>query len=318
MIVLFLLVKEPRDSPINFRLIYVCFSVCFLLSFVPWMIRNVIWTGYPLYPSILISFPVEWRVPRSSVITFTYWVRSWARMPRVYPAAVLNNWRWFDSWLDMQLQNSFWIAYPMFLGIGGLLFGFVFRRRIFPQGILREKKWLILFPSIGTLIYWFLTAPDLRFAGASFWTFGASVIVIVVHSVKDARVVFKKLSVILLSLSLIANFYFGTGKFFWEALQKEKSLIKAISILLSQNSLVARLGPEGGFHRTTTVRYKRFATDSGLIVYVPEEGDQCWDSPLPCTPYPNRNLRLRNKGNLRDGFIVVPRREFDTNVGHHP
>ena len=43
-------------------------------------------------------------------------------------------------------------------------------------------------------------------------------------------------------------------------------------------------------------------TDSGLIVYVPVEGDQCWDAPLPCTPYFNSGLRLRVPGKIASGF----------------
>jgi hypothetical protein len=46
-------------------------------------------------------------------------------------------------------------------------------------------------------------------------------------------------------------------------------------------------------------------TLSGLPVYVPAQGNQCWDAPLPCTPYFDESLRLRNLRNdssLRSGF----------------
>jgi hypothetical protein len=43
-------------------------------------------------------------------------------------------------------------------------------------------------------------------------------------------------------------------------------------------------------------------TLSGLAVYVPAQGNQCWDAPLPCTPYFDPSLRLRDASSLRWGF----------------
>jgi hypothetical protein len=43
-------------------------------------------------------------------------------------------------------------------------------------------------------------------------------------------------------------------------------------------------------------------TLSGLAVYVPTEGQQCWDAPLPCTPYFDPSLRLRDESSPRWGF----------------
>lgn len=46
-------------------------------------------------------------------------------------------------------------------------------------------------------------------------------------------------------------------------------------------------------------------TGSGLTIYTPALGDECWDAPLPCTPIsgPNCNLRLRGKS-LSEGFYL--------------
>jgi len=43
-------------------------------------------------------------------------------------------------------------------------------------------------------------------------------------------------------------------------------------------------------------------TLSGLAVYIPADGQQCWDAPLPCTPYFDESLRLRDFSSLRWGF----------------
>jgi len=54
---------------------------------------------------------------------------------------------------------------------------------------------------------------------------------------------------------------------------------------------------------TLTVRH----TLSGLAVYVPVQGNQCWDAPLPCTPYFDESLRLRNPSSQRWGFTSEAR-----------
>jgi hypothetical protein len=43
-------------------------------------------------------------------------------------------------------------------------------------------------------------------------------------------------------------------------------------------------------------------TASGLGVYVPAQGNLCWDAPLPCTHYFDETLRLRKGPSLRWGF----------------
>src|SRR5439155_2263053 len=44
-------------------------------------------------------------------------------------------------------------------------------------------------------------------------------------------------------------------------------------------------------------------TSSGLAAYVPIQGSNCWDAPLPCSAYFDESLRLRDPSSLRSGFI---------------
>lgn len=67
-----------------------------------------------------------------------------------------------------------------------------------------------------------------------------------------------------------------------------------------------RLPPEDGTDLTT------YVTDSGLELQVPRNDNRCWRAPIPCTPHPSPNLRLRRPGDLGSGFVVdgawAPRR----------
>jgi hypothetical protein len=43
-------------------------------------------------------------------------------------------------------------------------------------------------------------------------------------------------------------------------------------------------------------------TTSGLTINMPVETNQCWDAPLPCSPYFHDTLHLRQAGKLERGF----------------
>jgi hypothetical protein len=45
-------------------------------------------------------------------------------------------------------------------------------------------------------------------------------------------------------------------------------------------------------------------TVSELPVFTPRNSEQCWDSPLPCTPVFNADLNLRSPGDLGSGFSI--------------
>ena len=36
---------------------------------------------------------------------------------------------------------------------------------------------------------------------------------------------------------------------------------------------------------------------TGAEIYTPKNGDQCFDSPVPCTPYFNENIKINNREN---------------------
>jgi hypothetical protein len=67
---------------------------------------------------------------------------------------------------------------------------------------------------------------------------------------------------------------------------------------------IIRPGPDAGFYSIPKVQVHAFKTKSGLTLFVPDKGDQCWDTHLTCAPYPDPNLRLRTNGNIAEGFAV--------------
>lgn len=57
------------------------------------------------------------------------------------------------------------------------------------------------------------------------------------------------------------------------------------------------------FLRLPEAKLTPHQTTSGLTVHVPVETNQCWDAPLPCSPYFNETLHLRQPGKLERGFV---------------
>lgn len=249
------------------------------IGLIPWVIRGVILSGYIAYPSTFGSFPVEWRIPLESVISERNWIFSWARVPRVHPDQVLGNWNWITPWFDRMKKNTWEIVIPLLLtGVGFLttLFYKVIKKN-YPH---RERMlWLFLIPSIVSLLYWFFTAPEPRFAGAAFWILGVGTITL------SIRYLSKLKNLVILVFTLSAFLF----------------------ISLALQPLSRDIWRLHKFYSIPRAELKTFTTDSGLVIYVPKEGDMCWDAPLPCTPYPNKSLTIRKDGELRWFFLVSTR-----------
>jgi hypothetical protein len=269
-----------RDNLIRLALV----ALLPILVSVPWLIRGVIASGYPAYPSTVGAFDVEWKVEREQTIMEAESIRSWARQPYGHPDNVLAGWDWLIPWLQRTAlrEVTLWsvdIALPFLLGIMVVLLMLLNRN----HGNGRPRRLApLLLPSVAALAFWFLTAPDCRFVGAAVWLFGG-----------------------------------GTAAWAMKRYQMSKPSAYVALLLLPMTIMVvgadvlrygAVVGPglEHGFHPIPEVEMYEYVTDSGLALYVPAEGDQCWDAPLPSTPYPRPDLRLRTAGDLGSGFVITP------------
>jgi len=268
-------------------------SFCIIIALIPWMIRGIISSGYIAYPSTFGAFPVEWRIPYASVANNANWVYSWSRMPNVHWSEVLGNWNWLKPWLFRIIKMKYAVIIPLFItffNISFILFLKYLKKYYNPNAL--KNIWWFLLPSFGSLIFWFFTAPNLRFAGSCFWILGAGTIVLTINYTNKLKNI-NMLRVIFI-ISIVLCIVFHPLKY-WFIMPKKNS----------------------GFCIINRVELKKFETNSGLIIYVPKEGSHCYDGDLPCTPYPNADLRLRREGNMRYGFMIYPRDEQDPTVGMH-
>lgn len=151
----------------------VSLAVVFLII-MPWMARNVMISGYPIYPIPLAPFDVEWRVPSETIANLNNWIKSWPRNPTALPKDVLGNWDWLSGWIAAISQNhkfNFILPLALFI-IGNLVLLLSSQKRSFSFA-----SWALFFgPGLVMVAFWFLSAPDPRYAGATFWCLGAGAV----------------------------------------------------------------------------------------------------------------------------------------------
>jgi len=248
------------------------------LIVVPWCARGIISSGYPFYPATVLAFPVAWKVPLSVARWYAIGVQSWGRIPDV-PFRDTQGFHWLSEWFNHAIRNRSSFQLPLAISLAGLVGGLTSR--------LRGKRhlarpWLsLLFPSLVSIIFWFGASPDLRFAQFAIWTTAATL---------------GAWGIVSLDLQL----------------HRPGSNVALVALVLSSVWCLISVGWKEpvvslrGVQRPPPLPKSAVVlrhTLSGLAVYVPAEGDQCWDAPLPCTPYFDESLRLRNPSSLRWGFI---------------
>ncbi len=260
-----------------------------------WGFRGFVLSGAPLYPSTIGYAPVEWSVPIEDVVNEANWVYSWARQPEAHWSEILGSWDWFGPWSRRISTNITGIVYPVALAVLFCIITMIIGVFSFLKKLSRPRylEVGILLPSLFGLTFWFITAPDPRFANALFWLLSIGSSLVLLTSLQ--RVVSKRVFLVTIGIVFVlANLGFA-GYIF-----EHRYAINDISL--------------SGWYPVTEVPLSKQTTDSGLVIYKPEKGIQCWDSPLPSTPDFNSNLRLRIPGTIASGFTVPKKERFGNNA----
>ncbi|MBV9671589.1 MAG: hypothetical protein JO076_02035, partial [Verrucomicrobia bacterium] len=242
-------------------------------TLIPWVVCGYVTSGYPLFPSDLGGWKFDWAVPPDRVALERNSVIAWARLPGSSIAEALGGWAWISSWVSRASSSPF-VMICILLSVIGLFAVLVIGLQ--GTGKLRFQHLLILAPAGAGLVFWFLTAPDPRFAQATLWLFGLNLLIIPAVAIRSLT--FSRVVVFL--FSSIAAFGVVTGV---QRLIKEKKMLP--NYVGSYPELTAR------------------RTSGGLTVWVPKAVYEPGAAELLATP-PDRfdsELELRGRS-LRDGF----------------
>jgi len=242
----------------------------------PWIVRGVMLTGYPFFPSTAFSIPVDWRVPAFETQMQADFARSFARIPDLtYDYA--HGWNWLGPWFRELLREREGFLIPLSFALAGGLAGIVRMMRGIRNSL---PQWLwLLVPTLGGLIFWFLEAPAIRFGEPVLWTVGATLGTLAAVQFLDRPWRIRMALAALLLLTAWA----AHPRLFWNSYLRPSVDVRTF-LRLPVTNLTTR------------------KSISGLQVNMPTETNQCWDAPLPCSPYFRETLHLRRPGRLEFGL----------------
>ncbi len=260
--------------------------VAFSAWIVPWLIRNVVLSGYLLYPNSKIRFNLPWTMPGYLADNLQYIIGIWAKT-NSDSMAYTADFPWFLKWIKSQhVEIRFTVFFAIALLAGLILISFLKR-----YNRLAWKEYPVLLVGISlTVLFWFFSAPAFRFSGAIIWLWVLTVILMVWKWIsKNFSDTFAWQATI---ITLIFLFILLPTN-----LSRNMSLSRFVIVPPEQVLDQQKLSGE-----PTEVR----TTNSGLKINIaPDEA--CWDLPLPCTS-PNdfmSRLSLIDENGMGRGFKVT-------------
>ena len=251
---------------------------------VPWLARNVILSGYLIYPMPWLDlFSFDWKIPReaaqSEVLSITNWARHiWIGSSQHNYALPLQD--WVPLWFKAETINRRLLVVSAALGMLIYAFMFVIKpARLWLSRWGLNTVWNVFITAFCGCLFWFLTAPDFRF-GFSFVIFSILLCFFPLFFwLSNSRVSsFKWLSVALV-LVLVAN-----QVFFYQASFQARSFSSRL------------IDPESyGSAPTSSCQFSNFST------WCADLYNQCWYNPFPCVPRAIPSVEMRGT-DFADGF----------------
>jgi len=252
----------------------------------PWLIRNVILTGWLLYPFPHLNlFGFDWKIPIAKVIFEKESVTGWARIRGIDPHVSAGmTYQWIPKWWRYQSSTDRRFLFCSFLlpvlGIIALIFKFVH---------LRFFKKSVLITAYAGLLFWFIMAPDIRFGESFVLVCGFSFLIYVPFSFESTGSNLKYILVLVVLLFYDAFFNrVALRTVARDQMEPFHSLLVPEKIAIPAN-----------------VRFVNRAIKGGMVL-SPIYSDQCFDQNIPCTPFYDSTLMQRGI-TLDHGFKPFPR-----------
>ncbi|HLY67915.1 MAG TPA: hypothetical protein VKU60_20420, partial [Chloroflexota bacterium] len=242
---------------------------------VPWSIRGVLLSGCFAYPVQVTCVPsLPWTIPESVGAAHRSAIIGWSRSPGVAAAQALDNWHWVGPWFGREFAGNIRVR----LGAGMLLAGAAMWLASRVGGKDHKPAETILVPGVALLaglVFWFLTAPAVRFGEGYIWG----------------------LPLLVLSAGVCAA-QAAFGRLWWRAAVGGLAvvLLAGWGTLLARRSIVSTGLPLVAWPQLPTSSVQANANNPD--VYSPRATDQCWNTHLPCTPILLPELRVQKDRGL--------------------
>jgi hypothetical protein len=264
-----------------------------------WMARGVVLSGYLLFPTASLSLPVDWRAPVEHARgEFAYAAESSRATVENYQALVgdAGRWDWIANWWrESASYDIHHLIVPGLLAALGSL-GYLFLRQSRRgKAAGSPATWWLAGPALIALVPWFLVAPEPRYAAPLLWGTAAvaAAACFRVAGVDDRRAARAAVwATVLLGIS---------PALIRPLISPQDPELPPVRRLLKINFRLP--GPRAWLHRTGgRSPIRTYVAGGGLQLNVVDR--RCWAAPIPCTPNPAPNLRLRVPGRIEKGFVV--------------
>lgn len=275
--------NKARINPGILARAFMPIAIVACVMLIPWMARGIVTSGYIAYPQTIGRVDVDWAIPVNDLRQRQLNLTVNTRLRGAEREMALASWDWLGPWLRRFVGNIMPTMLPTMLAIAGL--------GLYALGIWRSRRLkrdqrlnpFAIVPLLLTILLWFLTYPEPKYARFVFWGVAAFAVILAFQSWQTIS--FRRRKQFVIAAAALCIAYVG-----YMIIQLETYPLSA--------------GPERGFHPVPRAPYSEFATDSGLTLYIPASDHlpQCWQIALPCTPYPNPKLEARVQGELRHGF----------------
>ncbi len=257
-------------------------AVSFIIIIMPFLIRNIILSGYLVFPFPMLDFfNFDWKMPYNAVVDLKNFIGLWAKWQGGGYLEVANNdfWFWFIPWIKVNWKTRELLL--LVISIITYVFYFFFH---YNRAISHLKKFSIIYLTLLVNIsVWFITAPAIRFASGYIFFFSIFLIALqewdfIIKIRENVNTI--RLAKVLLILALCVLFF-------------RMDFTKFINI---KDWITLSSYPEAELTTKKTI--------DNTIIYVPVKDEICYNSPLTCTAYFNPNLEMRGKS-LQDGFRIA-------------
>lgn len=241
-----------------------------ILIVTPWLIRNVIISGYLIYPySKLDLFNVDWKMLPSVLDYDKIEIAVWGRNVKDVNLYHQPVYEWVGTWFQDQGAFDQGLIIAGMISAGIVLIMCIYR--------ICKRKYLdcmLGMVSLASLLLWFSSAPLLRYGSA----FLLLPICIVMEKI------YTKKATIVLTLGLLI-------------------LVPIGSVYLSQ---ISSLGDAEWCKQEDYIGYPVYeASMDGISILLPEEGDQAGYWAFPSTPHAELLNVIELRGEeLKEGFKV--------------
>ncbi|PIP92433.1 MAG: hypothetical protein COW00_00900 [Bdellovibrio sp. CG12_big_fil_rev_8_21_14_0_65_39_13] len=300
----FIIFELNKMKVLNLKNLLIICSIP-ILSFVVWLSRNILISGWPFYPSPYFPLDLDWTAPFELANNTILDVVNWARRPLPdYPEASKHDFLfWFIPWVKINFVSiRFWIVGIIPFLFGSLFWALHFFRTKFTSGL------FFFLWSIASFMFWFILAPDIRFGDGFFIVYMATALsfalpnFLIFLSEKKVTVLFYGIYFLFTS-SIFFTLYTGKrGPVNFLRIGKHESGPIELTPIYEDGRKVLELWTPVSIQNCNDSK-KRHICPGDKELY--KEFALCSNSPLPCTGYFTDKLRLRVEGDMSKGFRII-------------